>query len=145
MQILLFLAIACLPPLISGPLPALLAFAPEGVAPRLTWRWRLSLVILSAILLNLIAFYVIVSNLDGLLPAGFFACMLTPVAAVATLIVSLGRLRRTGAGQGADPTQRKWLRVSLIAIPLLQVLMVGILVLAAPALCGTALRTCTNY
>jgi hypothetical protein len=142
MQTLLFLAIAFLPPLISGPAPAMLAFAPEGVTPGLTWR--LSLAILCGILFNLIAFYVIVSNLDGLLPPGFFACMLTPIAAVATLIVSLGRFRRIDAGQGADPMQRKWLRVSLVAIPLLQMLMLTILVLIAPALCGTALRTCTS-
>jgi hypothetical protein len=145
MQIVLFLAIAFLPPFISGPLPAMLALAPEGGAPRLTWRWRLCLVSLSAILLNLVAFWVIASHLDGLLPPGFFACMLTPIAAVATLIVALGRLRRKDASQAADPMQRKWLRVSLIAIALLQVLVVSILAVIAPALCGTALRVCTTY
>ena len=75
---------------------------------------------------------------------GFFACMLTPIAAFATLIVSLGRFRRTALGPGADPIQQKWLRLSLVAIPLLQMLMLTILVLIAPALCGTALRTCTS-
>jgi hypothetical protein len=142
MQTLLFLLIVFLPPLISGPVPAALVFR---VAPGLNWRHALPLTVLLAVVLNIIAFVVIVANLNGLLPPGFFACVLTPVAAIATLIVSLGRLRRTDAGPGADPMQRKWLRVSLITIPLLQVLMVSILVLIAPALCGTALRTCTNY
>jgi hypothetical protein len=40
--------------------------------------------------------------------------------------------------------QRRWLRLSLVAIPVLQVLMVTILVLVAPALCGTTLRNCTS-
>jgi hypothetical protein len=141
MQTLVFLAIAFLPPLICGPVPAALVFR---MAPGLNWRRNLSLAVLLAIILNLIAFAVIVSNLDGLLPPGFFACVLTPIAAVATLIVSLGRLRRIDAEPGADPMQRRWLRLSLVAIPVLQVLMVTILVLVAPALCGTTLRNCTS-
>ena len=141
MQTLLFLAVAFLPPLISGPLPAMLVFR---MAAGLNWRRTLPLAVLLAIILNFIAFAAIVSNLDGLLPPGFFACMLTPVAAVATLIVSLGRFRRADAGRGADPMQRRWLCVGLVAIPVLQVLMVTILVLIAPALCGTVLRTCTG-
>ena len=141
MQTLLFLVIVFLPPLISGPLPAMLVFR---MAAGLNWRRTLPLAILLAIILNFIAFAAIVSNLDGLLPPGFFACMLTPVAAVATLIVSLGRLRRIDSGPEADPMQRRWLRLSLVAIPVLQMLMLTILVLVAPALCGTALRTCTS-
>ena len=141
MQTLVFLAIAFLPPLISGPVPAALVFR---VAPGLNWRRALPLMVLLAVVLDLIAFVVIASNLDGMLPPGFFACVLTPIVAVATLIVSLGRLRRIGAGPGADPMRRSWLRVSLVAIPILQMLMLTILVLVAPALCGTALRTCTS-
>jgi hypothetical protein len=67
-----------------------------------------------------------------------------PIVALATLIVSLRRLRRTAPGLRADPMQRRWLRLSLVAIPVLQVLVVTILVLVAPALCGTFLRTCPN-
>jgi hypothetical protein len=60
------------------------------------------------------------------------------------LIVSLGRLRRIDAGPEADPIRCRWLRVSLVVISVIQVLMVTILVLIAPVLCGTALRTCTS-
>ena len=91
MQTLVFLAIVILLPLITGPVPAALAFR---VAPGLNWRRALPLIVLLAVVLDLIAFVVIVSNLDGLLPPGFFACVLTPIAAIATLIVSLLRLRR---------------------------------------------------
>ena len=141
MQTLIFLAIAFLPPLITGPAPAMLVFR---VAQSLNWRRALPLAILLAIILNLIAFTVIVSNLDGLLPPGFFACMLTPVVAVATLIFSLGRLGRTAADPGVYPMPHRWLRLSLVAIPVMQMLMLTILVLIAPALCGTTLRTCTS-
>jgi hypothetical protein len=141
MQTLVFLVIAFLPPLISGSVPAMLVFR---VAPSLNWRRTLPLVVLLAVVLDLIAFVVIDSNLDGLLPPGFFACVLTPIAAIATLIVSLGWLRRIDAGPEADPIRCRWLRVSLVAIPMMQMLMVAILVLIAPALCGTVLRTCTS-
>jgi hypothetical protein len=141
MQTLVFLAIVFLPPLISGPVPAALVLK---VAPSLNWRRALPVDGLLAVVLNIIAFAVIVSNLDGLLPPGFFACVLTPIAAVTTLVVSLGRLRQIDAGPEADPMRSRWLRVSLVAIPVMQVLMVAILVLAAPALCGTFLRTCTS-
>jgi hypothetical protein len=141
MQTVLFLAVVFLPPLISGPVPAALVFR---VAPGLNWRRALPLAVLLAVVLNIIAFVVIVSNLDGLLPPGFFACVLTPIAAIVTLIVSLLRLRRIGAGVEVDPIRRRWLCVSLVSIPVLQVLMLAILVLVAPALCGTALRTCAS-
>jgi hypothetical protein len=141
MQTLIFLAIAFLPALICGPVPAMLVFR---VGPGLNWRRGLPLAVLLAAILNLIAFVVIVSHLDGLLPPGFFACLLTPLAALVTLIVSLRWLRRTDPAVPADPIQRRWLRLSLVAIPVLQMLMITILILIAPALCGTVLRTCTS-
>ena len=141
MQTLVFLAIVILLPLITGPVPAALAFR---VAPGLNWRRALPLIVLLAVVLDLIAFVVIVSNLDGLLPPGFFACVLTPIAAIVTLIVSLVRLRRIDAGLEGDPIRFRWLRLSLVAIPVMQMVMVTILVLIAPALCGTFLRTCTS-
>jgi len=138
---LIFLAIAILPPLVAGPLPAMLVFR-SGSGPN--WRRQLPLAILSALVLNLIACAVIISNLDGLLPPGFFACSLTPIVAVATLSVSLQRFRRAGSDPEANPIQRKWLRLSLVAIPAFQMFTLAILVLVAPALCEAGLRTCTN-
>ena len=144
MQTLVFLALVFLPPLISGPLPAMLVFMSEGIASGLNWRRKLLLAVLLALLLNLVAFAVIISNLDGLLPPGFFACVVTPIAALATLIVSLRLFRRTDPGLQANSNQRKWLRRCLVAIPLLQMLMLATLVLIAPAFCGTGIRTCTK-
>ena len=141
MQTLVFLAIAFLPPLISGPVPAMLVLR---VTPSLNWRRALTVAGFLAVVLNIIAFAMIASNMDGLIPPGFFACVLTPIAALATLIVSLVRLRQIDAGPEVDPVRSRWLRVSLVAIPVMQVLMVTILVLIAPALCGTTLRSCTS-
>ena len=140
MQALVFLALSFLPPLISGPLPAMLAFR---MMSGTNWRRQVPLAILLAIILNLIAFAFIISNLDGLLPPGFVACVLTPITAVVTLIVSLRLFRRTDPGPNADPMQQRWLRMSLVAIAALQILMIVILVLIAPALCETGIRNCT--
>jgi len=141
MQALVFLALSFLPPLISGPLPAMLVFR---MVSGPNWRRQLPFAILLAIILNLIAFAFIISNLDGLLPPGFVACVLTPIAAVVTLIVSLRLFHRTDPGPNVDPMQQRWLRMSLVAIAALQILMVVILVLIAPALCETRIRTCTS-
>jgi hypothetical protein len=142
MQTLIFFATALLPPLISGPLPAMLVFTLGGVSTGLNWRRKLALAIFLAIVLNLVACAVIIFNLNGLLPPGLLACVLTPIAALATLIVSLLLFHRSDPGSQANPIQRKWLHRSLVAIPLLQVLMLGILVLIAPALCGTSMHIC---
>jgi len=144
LQSLLFWVFVFLPPLISGPLPAVLVFASAGAAPRPHWRRKLSLAILLAVILNLAAFAAILFNLAGLLPAGLFAGGLIPLTALATLIVSLLRFRRTAADPQADPLQRKWLRRCLVAVPLLQMLMLAVLVLLAPALCGAGIRPCSN-
>lgn len=141
MQTLNFLALAFLPPLISGPLPAMLVFR---MASNRNWRMQLPLAILLAIVLNLIAFAVILSNFDGFLPSGFFACSLTPIVAIATLIVSLRLSRRTHPDLDANPMQRRWLRLCLVAFSALQIFTVTILVLIAPALCDTGIRTCAN-
>ena len=114
------------------------------MASNRNWRMQLPLAILLAIILNLIAFAIIISNSDGLLPSGALACGLTPIAALATLIVSLSLLRRTDPDPNANPMQRRWLRLSLLAIPALQILMITTLVLIAPALCNTGIRTCTD-
>jgi hypothetical protein len=139
MQTLVFLALCFLPPLIAGPLPTMLVLRMTS-GPN--WRRQLPLAILLAIILNLIAFAFIVSNLDGLLPPGFVACVLTPIAAVVTLIVALHLLRQTDPGQNVDPIKQRWLRVSLVAIMALQILMVVIVALVAPALCETGIRNC---
>ncbi len=141
MDTLTFLALAILPPLIAGPVPAALAF--RSVSGQ-DWKRRLPLAILSAIALNLIAGAIIVFSLEGLLPAGFFACSLTPVAAGATLMISLRYFRRAVSGPDGDSTQRRWLRLSLVAIPALQMLTGTMVVLIAPALCSWGVRTCAN-
>lgn len=123
----------------------MLVFASAGAPPRPHWRRKLSLAILLAVILNLAAFAAILFNLDGLLPAGFFAGGLIPLTALATVIVSLLRFRRTAADPQADPLQRKWLRLGLVAIPVLQMLMLIILVLIGPALCTTGLRSCPHF
>ena len=142
MQALVFLALSFLPPLISAPLPALLVFR---MASGPNWKRQLTLAILLAMILDLIAFALIISNLEGLLPPGFVACTVTPIAAVLTLIVSLRLFRKTDPGPNGDPMQQRWLRVGLVAIAALPILMSAILVLVAPALCGTWMRNCTPY
>jgi hypothetical protein len=142
MQSLLFWVFVFLPPMISGPLPAVLVFR---AASGLNWRRGLLLALLSAVILNLLAFIIINTNLYGLFDSGSLACGLTPLAALATMIFSLRRFRRSAAVQDADSQRQKSLRLSLAAIPLLQILMLTILVLIGPALCTTGLRSCPRF
>ena len=138
---MVFFFLVFLPPLISGPLPTVLLFK---MVSGPNWRRWLLLVIFSIILLNVISFGMVISNLEGLISPGFIACGLTPIMAVATLIVSLYVYKRGKADPCADPMQRKWLRFCLIAIPVLQMFMMTTLVLISPSLCNSGIRTCTN-
>jgi membrane protease YdiL (CAAX protease family) len=142
MQILIFLVLAFLPALISGPLPAMLVFK---MASGLNWRRQLLLAFLLAIILNLIAFTMILSNLDGFLPSGAVSWGLTLIVSIATLIVSLCLLRRKVTDPDINPIRRKWMRLTLIAIPVLQILMITTLLIIAPSLCNTGFRTCTDW
>lgn len=142
MQMLFFLAKVFLPPLLSGPLPTFFVFKMTAAE---NWQRRVPIVALLAIISNLAAFAIMIFELDGFLPAGFIACGLTPFAAGTTLIVSLRLLSRAESGADTNPVLNKWLKRSVIAISVLQLLMITILVIVAPSLCGTQIRTCTDY
>jgi len=135
-----FIILALLPPIISGPLPTLILF---GIMQNKNWRAYFPLALILAIALNVCAFVLMIWNLDGLLPPGFFACSLTPIVALATLAVSLMSFRR--GFQAEDTTRRSWLRVGIIAIPLLQLFTIAIMLLIAPSLCGTSIRNCSRW
>lgn len=135
----IFLALVFLPPLIAGPLPAMLIFR---MAPGPNWRRNLFLLFLLTIVLNLVALVMIIIGLDDFLPPGALACTLTPVASLIALIDFLIRLRRTDSDPDADPIQRRWMRVSLVAILPMQVIMLMILIIFAPLLCDLGIRPC---
>jgi len=141
METLLFIVLALLPPILSGPLPALVLFR---IMQSKNWRGRFSLWLLLAIALDACASALMILNSDDLLPAGFFACSLTPVAALATFVASL-ILSRRGYPVAEDSSRRRWLRVGIIAIPLLQLFTLVLMVLIAPALCGTGIRNCSRW
>jgi hypothetical protein len=142
MQTLFFLSLAFLPPLISGPLPSILVLR-FGLGEN--WRRHLLLIALLTIILNLGAAAIIIFGLDDFLPPGAIACSLTPIVAIVTLIISLRSLRRIASDLNVNPVQGKWLQLSLVAISTLQILMVIILIIIAPALCNTGIRDCPDY
>jgi len=141
METLSFVIFALLPPLISGPLPAILWFR---MGRSQNWRWMLPLVAFFAIVLNIGAAALIVVNLEGFLPAGFLACALTPIAALATLLLSRLLVHRGSQSLPENTIQRRWLRVGIFAIPALQLFTVATLVLIAPSLCAMGIRSCTE-
>ena len=141
METLLFIILAILPPFISGPLPTLVLFS---IMQSKNWRWRFFLWLLLAIALNGCAYILMIESSDGLLPPVLFACSLTPIVALATFVASLIALRR-GYQAAEDSSRRRWLRVGIIAIPLLQLFTLAIMILIAPALCGTSIRNCSRW
>lgn len=142
MQLLIFLTKVILPPLLSGPLPTLLVFKLTAAE---NWRRQMPVVALLAIISNLAAFTIMIFELDGFLPSGFIACVLTPFVAVVTLIVSLRSLGQTGSGLDVNLIKNKWLKISFFGITVLQILMIVTLIVIAPSLCETEIRTCTDY
>ncbi len=133
---------ALLPPLISGPLPAILWFK---LGSSQSWKWQMPLAALLAIALNLIASVLILANLDGFLPPGFFACALTPITALATLLLSRKLARRSYQALSESAAQRRWLQFGIFALPALQLINVTIVVLIAPALCTLGIRPCSDF
>ena len=140
MGTLSFIGLALLPPIISGPLPTFILFR---IMQSQNWRAYFPLALVLAIAFNVCAFILMIWNLDGLLPPGFFACLLTPIVGLAMLTASVIASRR--GFQAEDATQRRWLRVGIIAIPLLQLFTIAIMILIAPSLCGTSIRNCSRW
>ena len=139
MQSLSFVILALLPPLISGPLPAMIWL---WAGRRPNWRWLLPLAAFATISLNVAAAVLIVANLEGSLPAGFWACAVTPIVGLITLLLSQVFVPRTFQTLPDNTLQRRWLRVGIIAIPVVQLFTVTTLILIAPALCRLGLRSC---
>ena len=108
------------------------------------WRRLLPLAAFLTIILNLTASILIVTHLDGFLPSGFFACALTPIFGLVTLLLSRAFVRRAVHSLPADDLRRRWLKVGVFAIPVVQLFTVITLVLIAPALCTTAIRSCAR-
>ncbi len=139
---LYYVVLVLLPPLISGPLPAILWFK---LGSSQSWKWQMPLVALLAIALNLVASVLMLTNLDGFLPAGFIACALTPITAPATLLLSRALARRNYPALSESTAQRRWLQVGVFALPALQLLNVAIVILIAPVLCTLGIRACSDF
>lgn len=139
MGFLSFVIFVLLPPFLAGPLPTYL-WLKMGSSPN--WRWQLPVAALLAVALNLGAAALIVANLEGLVAAGFFACMLTPITALVTVLLSRISFRRGYLTQPENVIQRRWLQGGIVAIAVLQIGMVTTVVLIAPSLCTLGLRTC---
>ena len=135
----MFVLFALLPPFLSGPLPTYL-WLKMGSSPN--WRWQMPVAAVLAVALNLVAAALIVANMEGLVGAGFVACMLTPITALVTALLSRISLRRGYLTLPENVSQRRWLQVGIVAIAVLQIGMVTAVVLIAPSLCTLGLRTC---
>jgi hypothetical protein len=141
MQSLSFVVLALLPPLVSGPLPAMIWL---WSGRNQNWRLLLPVAAFLTILLNLAASILIVTNLEGFLPSGFFACAVTPIVGLVTLLLSRVLVRRAFQTLPEDDPRRRWLKVGVFAVPVVQLFAVITLVLIAPALCNTGMRSCAE-
>lgn len=141
MQSLSLVILVLLPPLISGPLPAIIWL---WLGFNQNWRRLLPLAAFLTLILNAAASVLIVANLEGFLPSGFFACAVTPIVGLITLLLSLAFIRRTFRTIPENSLQRRWLKVGVLAIPVVQLFTMAMLVLIAPALCAIGIRSCPD-
>ena len=110
-----------LPPIISGPIPAVV-FAIIVVKAKLRWPllvfWALMLAI------SLAAFATMACSFGHAFPgAGFFAFLLTPIAAIISLAILLMSTKAVRRRLGNNRQQQISHIVGIVGIPLLQLLM----------------------
>ncbi|MEJ2150280.1 MAG: hypothetical protein P8Z40_12470 [Chloroflexota bacterium] len=141
MNKVIFLVSILLYPIISGPV-ATLAFI---IILRLRKQWAMVLFWLSLVALNVAGFFYLALTLgDFFAGPGFFACMITPIFAIVTVLVSRLLVRRLHQAIGGDDKRQRWLTVGTLLIAFLQIATVFALALLAPWLCEIGIRNCSE-
>lgn len=134
-------ALALLPPLITGPAAAVIyVVALKKKRPHtLRLFWTLLLV------LDVAATVVMTLTLGDFIGPGALACVQMPLTAfVAALILIVSRRRLLGAElQGSD--LRRWYLLGVVFIPVLQLAMMLALALLGPLFCELGLRSCSDW
>ena len=129
-----------IPPLISGPGAAVLFVA----AIKSKRRWVLPLFWVALLALDFATTAWVALSRDFLGPSDF-ACMLTPVLAVVTLL-ALGLARkRVDRHLGEDEGRRKWYEVGMVVIPSLQITMMQLMLMLETVLCELGIITCSDW
>jgi hypothetical protein len=135
------LAAIFLPPIISGPVAAIVFVA----VLRREGRWRLPLFWASLLVVDFAAMMFMALTLGEFIGPGFFACLLMPVFAVGTLVVLVLVRKRAYRVVGEDEKRRTWYVVGALLIPFLQMAVTAALLVVGPLLCYLGIRPCSDW
>ena len=136
-----FLVLGCIPPLVAGPLAGL-AFI-EIIRRGKGWYQVPFWAVL--FMANLLVMFWIASSTDAWLSiSSFSACFLTPLAAIATVLVMRFAWRRLEASGKIEAAHKSWFSIGLVLIPALQIAAFVALLLFGPLLCKVGLVACRS-
>ena len=139
MSAIVFLVLGVIPPLIAGPLAGLtfIRLLKHGKGWYQVPFW------VGLILVNLLVmFWAVSSSGNWLSISSSSACVFTPVASIATVLVMRIAWRRLEASGGIEAARKRWFPIGLVLIPVLQMGMFLALLLFAPWLCKAGLVAC---
>ncbi len=138
---LLYLILGVIPPLVAGPMAGL--FFINILKRRQGWYQVPFWVILVMVNL-LIMFWVVTSSGPWFSISSMSACIFTPVASIATVLVMSAAWRRLDTTSAGDMPHKRWFTFGLVLIPALQILAFVGLLFFAPLLCKVGLVVCRS-
>jgi hypothetical protein len=134
-------ALALLPPLLTGPVPAVIYVIAlkKNRPPTLLLFWALLLILDAA------AVIVMALSLGDFVGPGDFACVQMPLSALVVALILVVSRRRLLGGDLQNEALRRWYLLGVVLIPSLQVVMMLATALLGPVFCELGLRSCSDW
>ncbi|MEK7439233.1 MAG: hypothetical protein AABZ78_00420 [Chloroflexota bacterium] len=128
---------------------------PMLIGPVATWAWieilkrnvrhEIALYWIALIVGDAAAALFMAINMGSFFPDfGFFACMLIPIMAVISIVMTIIMRKKFEAAVGGDPNRMRWYRIGGLIIFALQIITAFAVVIFAPMLCAVGLRVCSS-
>jgi hypothetical protein len=135
-------ALLFLPPLISGPIPA----AAFITIIKTKHRWPLLLFWVLVLIVDLIAIATMACSFGhAFFGPGFFALLLTPIAAIISLAILLSSAKAVRQTLDGNKQRQIWHIVGIVVIPSLQLLIAAVLPLVQETLACWMYRLGFSY
>ena len=133
-------ALALLPPLITGPVAAVvyvIALKKKSQMLLLFWACLLAL--------DAAATFVMTLTLGDFIGPGTLACVQMPLMALVAALILMFSRRRLLASELQDESLRRWYLAGVVLIPLLQLVMMLAVATFGPVFCELGLRWCSDW
>ena len=132
---------ALLPPIVSGPGAAALLVA----AIKSERRWALPLFWVALPVLDFAMIVWVAFSRMGLFGPECISCAVTPLIALVTLLALMLARKRVYRHLGEDDGRRRWYGVGVVAIPTIQMALMGLFLLLGPYLCELGIGSCPEW